>query len=192
MTEILLHPNVYQRVCEELEDVVGIDKAVEECHISRLPYLHAVVKETMRLRPVAPLLLPRSPARACTVGGFAIPEGCKVFLNVWAMHRDPRFWDNPSEFRPERFLQGYGNESRLSYSGEVLHYLPFGSGRRMCAGLRLGERMLMHVLAAFLHAFDWEVPEEVGLDSKEKLGIVLEKATPLVAIPKRRASTRTS
>lgn len=179
MTEILLHPKVLWHIHDELNDVVGIANDVEEWHINRLPYLHAVVKEAMRLHPVAPLLLPRSPARSCTVGGFTIPEGCKVFLNVWAMHRDPQFWDDPSEFWPERFL-GTG---KPSYSGDTMYYMPFGSERRICAGMRLGERMLMHVLASLLHRFDWEVPEGAELDSREKFGVVLEKATPLVAIP---------
>ncbi|XP_031390311.1 flavonoid 3',5'-hydroxylase 1-like [Punica granatum] len=189
MTEILLNPQVLRRIHEELNDVVGSTNTVEESHISRLPYLHAVVKETMRLHPVAPLLLPRSPTQSCTVGGFTVPQGCKVFLNAWAVHRDPQYWDDPSEFRPERFLTE-GKYGKLSYSGDAMYYLPFGSGRRICAGLQLGERMLMYVLATLLHVFDWEVPEGVELDSREKFGVVLEKATPLVAIPTPRSPAR--
>ncbi|PON92922.1 Cytochrome P450, E-class, group I [Trema orientale] len=156
-------------------------------HLNKLTYLHAVVKETLRLHPVAPLLLPRSPTKSCTVGGYTIPKGTKVFLNAWAMHRGPQFWANPTEFRPERFLEAH-DESKLDYSGNNLSYIPFGAGRRMRAGLVLGERMLMHVLAVLLHLFEWELPSGARLDSEEKLGIVLEKSTPLVVVPVPRLS----
>ncbi|XVF41191.1 hypothetical protein PTKIN_Ptkin01aG0260300 [Pterospermum kingtungense] len=94
--------------------------------------------------------------------------------------KDPQFWDNPDEFQPERFV---GDGNKLDFSGNNLHYIPFGSGRRICAGLRLGERMLMYVLATFLHMFHWQVPDGGKPDTEEKFGIVLEKSTPLIVIP---------
>ncbi|XP_056173633.1 labd-13Z-ene-9,15,16-triol synthase, chloroplastic-like [Syzygium oleosum] len=181
MTELLLHPEVLLKVQKELDDIVGPNNMVEESHIHKLNYLHVVVKETLRLHPAGPLLLPRSPSQTCTVGGYTIPEGTTVFLNVWAMHRDPQFWPDPSKFRPERFSVG-GEAFELEYSGRNLHYMPFGSGRGVCAGLQLGERMLMYVLATFLHLFEWRLPPGMELDCEEKFGMVLEKATPLIAI----------
>ncbi|XP_058010158.1 flavonoid 3'-monooxygenase-like [Hevea brasiliensis] len=151
MAEMMLHPQVMKKAQEEMTNVVGINNLVEEFHIQELPYLHSIVKETLRLHPVAPLLLPRCPTESCNVGGYTIPKGTKVFLNVWAMHKDPEFWDHPSEFQPERF---FGEGSRLDYLGNHLQYLPFGSGRRICAGLPLGERMVMYLLATFLHMFN--------------------------------------
>lgn len=184
MTELMMHPDIMRKCQAELSDVVGGHKIVEETHLSKLAYLHAVVKETLRLHPAAPLLLPRSPSKSSTVGGYAIPKGTKVFLNVWAMHRDPQFWDHPLEFRPQRFLQQDDESNiQLEYFGNNLKYLPFGAGRRICAGLPLGERMLMHVLAMLLHLFEWKLPGGVTLDSAEKLGVVLEKVNPLVAVP---------
>ncbi|XVF51651.1 hypothetical protein PTKIN_Ptkin04bG0201400 [Pterospermum kingtungense] len=180
MAEPMLHQKVMKKAQEELMQVVGANNLVEESHIYKLPYLLAVVKESLRLHPSAPLLLPRCPAQACTVGGYTIPKGAKVFLNVWAMHRDPQFWDNPKEFQPERFL---GDAKKLDFSGNNFHYIPFGSGRRICAGLRLGERMLMYVVATFLHMFYWQVPDGEKPDTEEKFGIVLEKSTPLIVIP---------
>ncbi|KAL5552251.1 hypothetical protein UlMin_002427 [Ulmus minor] len=181
MTELMKYPDIMRKCQTELTDVVGVENNVEESHIAKLTYLHAVVKETLRLHPAAPLLLPRCPTTSCTVGGYTIPKGTKVFLNVWAMHRDPQFWDKPSEFRPERFLGE--NDSKLDYFGNNLEYLPFGGGRRICAGLPLGEKMLMHVLGSLLHLFEWTLPKGVKLDRGEKLGIVLEKSTPLVVVP---------
>ncbi|GAV71711.1 p450 domain-containing protein [Cephalotus follicularis] len=180
MAELMLHPTVMRRDQEELAQVIGVDNIVEELNIHKLSYLHAVVKETLRMHPAAPLLLPRCPTKLCTIGGYTIPKGTKVFLNVWAMHRDLLFWDNPLEFRPDRFLDP---SNKLDYFGNNLHYLPFGSGRRSCAGLQLGERMLMYTLATLLHMFDWKLPSGTMADTSEKFGIVLEKSTPLIAIP---------
>ncbi|KAF3448406.1 hypothetical protein FNV43_RR09119 [Rhamnella rubrinervis] len=186
MTELMQHPNVLRKSQEEIKNVVGsVDKLVEDHQLNKLTYLQAVVKESLRLHPVAPLLLPRCPTKSCTVGGYTIPKGTKVFLNVWAVHRDPEFWDNPCEFRPERFL-GSEEALKLDYTGNNnnFKYLPFGGGRRICAGLPLGERMLMNVLASLLHCFHWKLPDgHAKLDCEEKLGVVLEKSTPLVAVP---------
>ncbi|CAN1333235.1 Labd-13Z-ene-9,15,16-triol synthase, chloroplastic [Linum perenne] len=178
MSELTLHPQSMQKAQLELAQVIKPNNLVEESDIPNLPFLHAIIKETLRLHPVAPLLLPRSPTESCHVGGYTIPQGAKVFLNVWAIHRNPEYWNNPTSFNPDRFL-----EEDLDYLGNNFHYLPFGSGRRICAGLPLGEKMVMYVLATFLHMFDWEVPEGVVADSKEKFGVVLEKATPLVLVP---------
>ncbi|KAJ8750985.1 hypothetical protein K2173_016166 [Erythroxylum novogranatense] len=178
MAEMMLHPEVMVKAQLELTEVVGLDNEVEETHVKNLPYLHAVVKETLRLHPVAPLLLPRSPTKSCNVSGYAIPKDTKVFLNVWAMHRDPEFWESPLEFKPDRFLG-----DKLDYLGQHLHYLPFGSGRRVCAGLRLGERMVMYLLATLVHMFLWESPDGTMPDTSEKLGVVLEKSNPLLLVP---------
>lgn len=184
MTELMQHPNLLRKSQEEIKNVVGSDNKVEDHHLNKLTYLQAVVKETLRLHPAAPLLLPRCPTKSCTVGGYTVPKGTKVFLNVWAIQRDPKFWDSPCEFRPERFL-GSEEALKLDYMGNNnFKYLPFGGGRRICAGLPLGERMLMIVLAPFLHSFHWKLPDgHAKLDCEEKLGIVLEKSTPLFAVP---------
>ncbi|OMO80886.1 Cytochrome P450 [Corchorus olitorius] len=181
MAELISHPEAMKKAQQELTQVVGDNETVEEHHIHKLPYLQAVVKEALRLHPSAPLLLPRSPSQSCTVGGYFIPKDGKVFINAWAMHRDPLFWNDPFEFHPERFIGDHVNN--VDYSGKYFHYIPFGSGRRICAGLRLGERMLMYTLATFLHMFEWKMPDGEKPDTREKFGIVLEKLTPLIAVP---------
>ncbi|KAL7182868.1 hypothetical protein ACSBR1_041527 [Camellia fascicularis] len=93
--------------------------------------------------------------------------------------RYPKIWDNPSKFRPERFL---GDGSKWDYTGNNFQYLPFGSKRRICAGIPLAEKMVMYVLASLLHAFNWHLPEGEKLDLSEKFGIVIKKVTPLIAI----------
>ncbi|KAA8521910.1 hypothetical protein F0562_012776 [Nyssa sinensis] len=185
MAEMLQHPNVMKRVQEELTEVVGLDNRVEESHLPQLHYLVAVVKETLRLHPPLPLLVPHCPSQSSVVGGYTIPKGASIFLNVWAIHRDPEIWNTPLEFQPERFLN---DSKKLDFSGNNFVYLTFGSGRRVCAGLPLAERMLMYILASFLHSFEWELPNGTKLEFAERFGIVLKKMRPLVATPSPRLS----
>ncbi|XP_059639997.1 flavonoid 3'-monooxygenase CYP75B137-like [Cornus florida] len=183
MAEMMNKPQVLQKVQQELDAVIGKDNIVEESHIHQLPYLYAVMKEVLRLHPALPLLVPHCPSETCIVGGYTIPKGARVFVNVWAIHRDPSIWENPLEFDPERFLNG-----KWDYSGNDFNYFPFGSGRRICAGTAMAERMFLFSLASLLHSFDWKLPQGEKLDLEEKFGIVLKKKIPLVAIPTPRLS----
>ncbi|KAM3687085.1 hypothetical protein ACJW31_10G049900 [Castanea mollissima] len=183
MAEIMNKPEVMRKTQQELEAVVGKDNIVEESHIHKLPFLHAVMKETLRLHPALPLLVPHCPSETCTVGGYTIPKGSRIFVNVWAIQRDPSIWENPLNFDPERFLN-----SKWDYSGNDFNYFPFGSGRRICAGTAMAERMVIYSLATLLHSFDWNLPQGENLDITEKFGIVLKKKIPLVAVPTPRLS----
>ncbi|KAM3734924.1 hypothetical protein ACB098_10G051000 [Castanea mollissima] len=183
MAEIMNKPEVMRKTQQELEAVVGKDNIVEESHIHKLPYLHAVMKETLRLHPALPLLVPHCPSETCTVGGYTIPKGSRIFVNVWAIQRDPSIWENPLNFDPERF-----SNSKWDYSGNDFNYFPFGSGRRICAGTAMAERMVIYSLATLLHSFDWNLPQGETLDITEKFGIVLKKKIPLVAVPTPRLS----
>ncbi|KAI7755058.1 hypothetical protein M8C21_023540 [Ambrosia artemisiifolia] len=174
IAEMLKNSHVMKKAQEELADVVGLNNIVEETHLAKLKYLDAVIKETLRLHPVVPFLIPRSPSQDCVVGGYTIPKGSTVFLNVWSIQRDPRYWDNPLEFNPERFLTYEGNK-KCDYKGNNLKFIPFGSGRRLCAGLPLAEKMMMFTLASLLHSFNWRLPEGEELDLSEEFGITLKK-----------------
>ncbi|GJX46226.1 cytochrome P450 76C1-like protein [Tanacetum coccineum] len=186
MSEIMQNYNVLKRVQEELADIVGVNNVVEESHLSKLKYLHATIKETLRLHPVIPLLLPHSPSKDCTVGGYTIPKGCSVFLNTWSIHRDPRYWDNPLEFNPERFLTCEGGRNKWDYNGTNLKFFPFGSGRRLCPGIPLAEKMQMLILASLLHSFNWSLPKGEYHDLSENFGMTLKKRKQLIAIPSQR------
>lgn len=187
MTEIMQNRNVMKRVQEELGEIVGPNNIVEESHLSKLKYLNATIKETLRLHPGVPLLVPRSPSQDCTVGGYTIPKGCTVFVNAWAIHRDPRNWDNPLEFNPERFLSGGGGGmDKYDFKGNNLKFLPFGSGRRNCPGVPLAEKMQTYILASLLHCFEWSLGEGEEHDFSDVFSIALQKRKPLVAIPSQR------
>ncbi|KAK6158033.1 hypothetical protein DH2020_005347 [Rehmannia glutinosa] len=184
MAELLCHREVMEKVQQELNEVVGLNNIVEEYHIPKLDYLDAVLKETLRVHPVAPLS-PRSPSQSCTVGGYTIPKGSAVFVNIWSVQRDPLAWDNPSKFRPERFL---GNNGKWDFSGNNFNYIPFGSGRRACAGIPLAEIMVRYILASLLHSFEWGLPDGKKLDMSDKLLTALRKRIPLSVVPAPRLS----
>ncbi|XP_043694266.1 geraniol 8-hydroxylase-like [Telopea speciosissima] len=183
MAELLKHPNIMTKAQEEIEEVVGLNNIVEESHLPKLHYLHGVVKEVLRLHPPAPFLIPRCPSESCTIGGFMVPKGSKVMVNAWAIQRDPIAWENPLEFKPERFLRSSIGDDEYDFSGKDFRYIPFGSGRRVCVGIPMAERMVPYLLASILHSFKWELPKGVELDMSDKFGLELKKATPLVAIP---------
>ncbi|CAI9274304.1 unnamed protein product [Lactuca saligna] len=185
MAELLKHPEIMKKIQDELEEVVGLNNIVEESHLSKLHYLDAAIKETFRLHPPLPLLIGRCPNMCCNVGGYTVPKGSNVFINVWAIHRDPKYWENPTEFDPNRFLNPDGT-TKYDYSGNNTNFLAFGSGRRRCPGVPLGEKMLVYLLASLLHSFDWTLPKDKEHELSDKFGIVLKKRNPLMAIPSQR------
>ncbi|KAG8476671.1 hypothetical protein CXB51_030809 [Gossypium anomalum] len=178
ITELLRHPDKMTKLIEELDTVVGNQNTMEHFHIPQLVYLDAIIKETLRLHPVAPLLIPHVPSETTVIGGYIIPKGCKVFINAWVMQRDPELWDDPLRFQPERFL-----ETDISYRGNNFGFFPFGSGRRMCVGVSLAEKMVALLLGSLVHSFEWGLPEGTKPSLEDKFGIFLKKRESLVAIP---------
>ncbi|GLJ32228.1 hypothetical protein SUGI_0648650 [Cryptomeria japonica] len=184
MAELIRNPQKLNRARQELDEVVGCNRKVEESDLDRLPYLHAAVKEVFRLRTTGPLLLPHKATSSCEIGGFVIPKDTQVMVNVWAMGRDSSIWKNPLEFIPERFLEG--ENSKIDYRGQDFELIPFGAGRRMCPGLPLASRMVHLVLASLLHSFEWKLPDGMSceqMDMSDDFGITLKKAADLTAIP---------
>lgn len=180
MAELLQNPVSMSKVCSELERVIGSRKNIEESHISQLPYLQAVVKETFRLHPPAALLLPRQAEMETKVIGYTIPKGARVLINIWAMGHDANVWSEPEKFMPERFL-----EKVVDFKGGDFDLIPFGAGRRICPGMPLAIKMVHQILGSLLNQFKWKLPIEVeknGIDMEEKFGVTLIKAVPLCAI----------
>ncbi|XP_031486828.1 cytochrome P450 76T24-like [Nymphaea colorata] len=180
MAELLLNPKKMEILRLELKQIIGEDRVVQETDIQQLPYLQAVVKETLRLHPPIPLLVPHRADATTKVGGFTIPKHTAVLVNVWAIGRDSTYWENPTAFLPERFL-----ESDINFKGKDFHFIPFGSGRRMCPGLPLAIRTVYLALAALIHSFEWKLPKGMSpekLDVEEYFGIGMRKAVPLLAV----------
>ncbi|GJN00437.1 hypothetical protein PR202_ga17619 [Eleusine coracana subsp. coracana] len=180
MAELLLNPSSMARARDELDQVVGSKPAIEESDIGQLKYLQTIVKETFRLHPPAPFLLPHLAETTTQVRGYTVPKGARVLVNAWALGHDAEVWPEPEKFVPERFL-----EKEVDFRGRDFELLPFGSGRRMCPGMPLAVRMVHLMLASLLHRFQWSLPADVeknGLDMSERLGVNLAMATPLQVI----------
>lgn len=181
MAELLRNPETLSRSRAELEQIIGKGNPVEESDIARLPYLQAIVKETFRLHPVVPLLLPRKAEEDVEIRGFVVPKGAQVTVNAWAIGRDPSTWEDPNSFKPERFIG-----SEIDVKGTGFELIPFGGGRRICPGLPLATRMLHLMLGSLVHSFDWTLeggikPEDLNME--DKFGISLAMAQPLRAVP---------
>ncbi|XP_016459435.2 cytochrome P450 76A2-like [Nicotiana tabacum] len=188
MTELLSNPEAMDKVKAELTEVLGnTNKKFEETNIDNHKYLQAVVKETLRLHPPIPFLVPRKAIQETEFLGYNIPKDTQVFVNVWAIGRDPECWKDPFDFKPERFL-----DLKTEYRGQNFEFIPFGAGRRICAGIPLAHRMLHLLLGSLLHEFDWEIDNSLldeVLDTQDRMGVTVRKLKPLKAIPKRKNKT---
>ncbi|EEF37438.1 cytochrome P450 81Q32 [Ricinus communis] len=174
MTNLLNHPSTLMKAKDEIDSQVGRDSLLDEPDLSRLPYLRNIVLETLRLYPVAPLLIPHVSSEDCTIGGYKVPRDTMVLVNAWAIHRDPTLWDEPLSFKPERFDNGEESES--------FKLLPFGLGRRSCPGAGLAHRVISLTLGSLIQCFEWKRVSEDEVDVKEGRGLTLPKAEPLEAL----------
>ncbi|KOM54302.1 hypothetical protein LR48_Vigan10g019400 [Vigna angularis] len=181
MSQLLRHPSVMKRLQQELEHVVGINRHVEENDLEKLSYLNMVVKETLRLHPVGPLLVPRECREDVTIDGYLIKKKTRVMVNVWAIGRDPKVWDRAEIFDPTRF-----ENDNIDVRGKDFRILPFGSGRRVCPGIHMGLTTISFVLAQLVHCFDWELPLGMScdeLDMEEIFGLTIPRKKHLLTRP---------
>jgi cytochrome P450 len=180
MAELLQNPKKLKKLRKELQQVINKDEDPKDLDINKLPYLQAVVKETLRLHPSAPILVHKSISDV-DLCGFKVPKDTQVLVNVWSMGRDSSIWTDPNVFLPERFL-----ECGEVFRGEDFGFIPFGAGRRMCPGVPFAHRVVHTMLATLLYHFDWKLPngEKIeDMDMTEKFGITLHKVKPLMIIP---------
>ncbi|PKU72074.1 Flavonoid 3'-monooxygenase [Dendrobium catenatum] len=181
LTELIRHPKLLARAQQEIDSIVGYNRLISESDLSKFSFLHCIVKESFRLHPPAPLSVPRMAIEDCVVDGFLIPKGATVLVNVWAIGRDPVSWpDDPSEFKPDRFGPSAPHEN-VDVKGKDFEFIPFGAGRRICAGMNLGLRMVHLVTATLVHSFDWTLADGDMVDMEESTGITMRKRRPLMA-----------
>ncbi|KAK4481145.1 hypothetical protein RD792_012023 [Penstemon davidsonii] len=182
MAELLHNPHTLQKVQTELRTAIGLGANLEEEILEQLPYLNAVIKETLRLHPPLPFLVPHMAMDSCEMLGFHIPKETQILVNAWAIGRDPANWKEPLEFKPERFLE----PNVADYKGHHFEFIPFGSGRRMCPALPLVSRLVPLALGSVLYFFDWVLADGMKpgeMDMSEIMGITLKKAVPLKIVP---------
>ncbi|KAM1443292.1 hypothetical protein ACFX2I_039583 [Malus domestica] len=187
MAELINHPQVFNKIRQEIKLVVGNARLVEETDIPNLPYLQAVVKEALRMYPPSPVVI-RKCRQDCKIKGFDIPQGVMVANNVYAIMRDPEIWDSPDEFRPERFLASssevhdsveYDDQSH-QHKEQNFNYVPFGGGRRRCPGSAVALLLVDTAVATMVQCFDWKVGGNENGDVANKVNMEIG---PSISLP---------
>ncbi|XP_026411522.1 cytochrome P450 71A1-like [Papaver somniferum] len=180
MAELIKNPKVMQIAQDEVRRVVGNKHKLEVEDIKQMDYLICIVKESLRLHSPVPLV-PRESSKSTQIAGYDIPLRTKVYINVWAIHRDVKLWDDPELFRPERFMN-----NSIDFEGQEFEFIPFGSGRRGCPGISFGITIVEYILANLLYYFNWELPtgdKTEDLDMTEAFGLTVNKKIPLNVVP---------
>jgi cytochrome P450 len=177
MAELIKNPSIMKRAQEEVRIVVGKKSKIDVNDINKMDYLKCVVKETLRLHPPLPLLVPRETITSVRLEGYDIPPKTRVYTNTWAIQRDPKVWERPEEFLPERFE---GNP--VDFKGQDFEFIPFGGGRRGCPGMIFGVALVEFVVANLLCWFDWKLEGE-DLDMTEISALTASKKIPLHLVP---------
>ncbi|XP_043703428.1 cytochrome P450 78A5 [Telopea speciosissima] len=181
IARMVLHPEIQSKAQSEIDAVVGTTRIVSDSDLQNLPYLQAIVKESLRMHPPGPLLSwARLAVHDVHIGNYFVPAGTTAMVNMWAITHNEAIWSEPNEFKPERFM-----EEDVSIMGSNLRLAPFGSGRRVCPGKAMGLATVQLWLAQLLQNFKW-VPSDSGVDLSECLKLSLEMKNPLVcgAVPR--------
>lgn len=181
MAELINHPKIYKKLREEINSVVSSSRLVKESDVPNLPYLQAVVKESLRLRTPVPIIQ-RECTEDCKINGFDIKAKDKILINAYAILRDPETWHNPDEFKPERFLVN-ANTNSMESRGQDYGYLPFGGGRRVCIGSTHAYMLLHSTIGALVQCFDWKVKDGKKIDITVGSGFSGAMAPPLFCYP---------
>ncbi|MFS7972563.1 putative cytochrome P450 [Helianthus anomalus] len=183
---LLNNPETLKRAQEELDLHVGRKRLVDESDIKNLFYLQAIIKETLRLYPPAPISLLHQSTEDCVVGGYTVPKDTLLIPNLWKLHRDPNVWSDPYKFRPERFLT---DKKDIDLKGQHYELLPFGSGRRMCPGVSFALQSLHLTLASLIQGFELAKSSDGPVDTSEIFLLTNNKASPLDVLLRPRLSS---
>ncbi|KAL5725193.1 unspecific monooxygenase [Ranunculus cassubicifolius] len=168
MTELIRHLQIMKDIQREIRELGKGKPFMTEDDLGNIPYLKLVLKETLRLHPPTPLLVPRESIEPTTLQGYDIPAKTRVIVNAWAIGRDPIKWEEPEEFQPRRFLN-----KPVDYKGTDFEMIPFGGGGRECPGV-------------LFTLFDWNLPGNAtrveDIDIAESFGILVNKTSPLLLV----------
>lgn len=176
MALLLNNPDVLEKAKSEIHSIVGTSRLIKESDLAGLPYLRSIITETLRLKPLTPNHVPHEASRDCVIAGHTIAQGTMVLVDVYSMQRDPKIWDDPEKFMPERFMA----DGKV-VDGDGRFMMPFGKGRRKCPGEGLALRTVAMALGVMVQCFEWECGgDEVNLS--EGSGLTMPMAVPLVAL----------
>lgn len=178
MAELIKNPTAMKTLQTAVREAAGSKGKVEEEDLEKMPYLKAVMKESLRLHPPVPLLVPHESTQDTKVLGYDVAAGTRVLVNVWTIGRDPALWEDPEEFRPERFLN-----TSIDFKGFHFELIPFGAGRRGCPGIAFAMAVSELALAKLVHEFEFGMVNggrKEGLDMTESCGIAIHRKFPLL------------
>ncbi|GAB4859181.1 hypothetical protein Ancab_040398 [Ancistrocladus abbreviatus] len=181
MSEMLKNSGMIEKAQEEVRRICDGKGTVDETSLEKLQFLKLVVKETLRLHPPVPLLIPRESTERCQIYGYELPAKARVLVNAWAIGRDPMMWKEADKFDPDRFLK-----HPIDFKGQNFEYIPFGAGRRICPGIGFGLATVELSLASLLYHFDWSLPGGVrreDLDMTETFGLSMRRKNDLYLVP---------
>ncbi|KAD5961767.1 hypothetical protein R6Q59_014852 [Mikania micrantha] len=177
MSEIARNVRVMQKLQTEIRNRTKTKQKLDATDVAKMTYLKMVVKETLRLHPPAPLLIPHECMSQCQVGGYDVYPGTSALINAWGIGRDPTVWgENAGEFYPERF-------EKFEVDFEMV---PFGAGRRSCPAMNTAPATVEFLIANLVCWFDWEVPNGVkneDLNMEDVGTLILRKKLPLCLVP---------
>ncbi|XP_039137767.1 cytochrome P450 71A9-like [Dioscorea cayenensis subsp. rotundata] len=179
--ELIKNPEIMNKLQNEIRNFTHGKSMVQKEDICEMKYLKAVIKEILRLHPPVPLLLPRESIEACQIEGYEVQRKTRVIINYWAIARDPKVWDSPEEFKPERFIS-----NDIDFKGQNYEFIPFGAGRRICPGMHFAVSTVELALANLIYRFDWKFPRSVDgeeIDMTETPGLTTRMKQNLYLIP---------
>ncbi|KAI8543806.1 hypothetical protein RHMOL_Rhmol08G0247500 [Rhododendron molle] len=182
MTELMKNPTKIRKAQEEVRQVVRNKYGIDQEHIDQMNYLKMCCqRDSLRLHPPVPFLVPRELNKSTRLGSYDIPPKTRVFINAWAIQWDPKLWDRPEEVLPERSV-----DSPIDFKGNDFQFILFGAGQRSCPGMLFGVIQVEYALANLLYWFDWKLVGGAGgndLDMSEAYGLVMHKKIRLQLVP---------
>ncbi|KAK7362530.1 hypothetical protein VNO77_04646 [Canavalia gladiata] len=185
MANLVKNPHVQERLVEEIKEVVGEreDKEVREEDLQNMPYLKAVILEGLRRHPPGHFVLPHAVTEDVVLNDYLIPKNGTINFMVAEMGWDPKVWEDPMAFKPERFLNNDGYD--ITGSKEI-KMMPFGAGRRICPGYNLALLHLEYFVANLIWNFEWKIPEggHVDLSETQEFTIVMKNALQVHLSPR--------
>ncbi|XP_059664247.1 cytochrome P450 89A2-like [Cornus florida] len=175
MANIVKHQGIQQKLYSEINRVVKKGEEIKEDDLDKMHYLKATVLETLRRHPPGHFILPRAATGDDAVfDGYHIPRNAIVNFTVADMGWDPNVWEEPMEFKPERFLKGDGGEVAFDVKGvKEIKMMPFGAGRRVCPAIHVALLHVQYFVANLVREFKWTA-EDVDLSEKQDFSIVMK------------------
>ncbi|KAF5197788.1 Cytochrome p450 [Thalictrum thalictroides] len=181
MSELIRNPNIMEDVQNEVRGIARGEVMIAETDMDEMHYLKSVIKETLRLHPPVPLLVPRESMEKVQIQGYDIPAKTTVLINTFVIGRDPKLWEEPEKFWPKRFLNG--KSTSIDFKGQDFQLIPFGTGRRGCPGILFATSVIELTLANLLNRFNWALPKDIdgnNLNMEEEPGFIVHRKNDLV------------